>query len=194
MCFCYFSLTIINLWNISRNRHGNFRSNWSPWLLRYNYKLTKIPHNFFAYSLNIVNGGQMQPGCDIWSNLFGGFNVLSKFISNLINNRGCSHTRAIDMYSQCLKSPLGTVAYECDSYKSFQNVIISSVIILLKIWNKKILSLLKGCLHFVWCWQFPMRPIWDAVRQGLGSIALSCLFILQHLLFCALFPYIIIQY
>ena len=54
------------------------------------------------------NGGRMQPGCgSVWTDVL----------------RGCSHDLAIDLFADSMMSTAcQSVAYECDSYLSFQQV------------------------------------------------------------------------
>ena len=65
----------------------------------------------------------MQPGCELFFDEPGvGFFNIPTYIGDVINSLGCSHHRSFLLYLSALNSTCQSVAYECDSYKSFANV------------------------------------------------------------------------
>jgi pancreatic triacylglycerol lipase len=67
------------------------------------------------------NGGTAQPGCNPTSiSLTNMTHTVKDFLSYLLD---CNHMRAILLFIDSLTQPCQSVAYECDSYANFKQVI-----------------------------------------------------------------------
>lgn len=75
------------------------------------------------------NGGAHQPGCPAVE-LPAGLSIddIVDFGTGLV---ACSHSRAVDLFTESLRSPVRPVAYECPSYHDFEQVSLLSLVQLL---------------------------------------------------------------